>query len=413
MQSGLRAFLILALTTFHVVGADEWPEFRGPTGQGTSTATNVPLHWSATSNVVWKTPILGNGWSSPILSQGRLYLTSAVESSGATSLRVWCVDAKSGRVIWNVEALRPDPTAAQTKHKKNSQASSTPIVRDGKIYAHFGHLGTVALDLSGKVLWTQTELKYPPLHGNGGSPVLLDDTLVFSCDGTSSPFVAALDAKSGRVKWKTPRNTSAARTFSFSTPLTIEVEGQRQVISAGSGFVGGYDPRDGREIWRLRYGEGYSVVPRPVFAKELLFVSSGFDRPSVFAINPKGAKGDVTDSHAVWTHQKGAPNTPSMLVAGDQLYFVSDSGIASCLDALSGKVHWSERLSGGYSASPVFADGRIYFQNELGLGVVVAAGTTFQLLAENNIEERTFASPAVADGALFVRSESHLWRIAH
>jgi outer membrane protein assembly factor BamB len=163
----------------------------------------------------------------------------------------------------------------------------------------------------------------------------------------------------------------------------------------------------------LRYGEGYSVVPRPVFAKQLLFVSSGFDRPSVFAINPKGAKGDVTVSHAVWTHQKGAPNTPSMLVAGDQLYFVSDAGIASCLDALSGKVHWSERLSGGYSASPVFADGRIYFQNELGLGVVVAAGTTFQLLAENNLEERTFASPAVADGALFIRSESHLWRIEH
>jgi outer membrane protein assembly factor BamB len=272
-------------------------------------------------------------------------------------------------------------------------------------------MGTAALDLSGKVLWRQTGVKYPPLHGNGGSPVLAGDTLVFSCDGIKDPFVIALDAKNGQVRWKTPRNTPAKSQFSFSTPLEIEIDGKPQIVSPGSGFVAAYDPADGREIWKVRYGEGYSLVPRPVFAHGLLFVSTGFDQANLLAIKPSGAQGDVTESNVLWSYRKGVPTTPSPLVLGNEIYFVSDGGIATCLDAQSGKVHWSERLEGGFSASPVSAEGRVYFQNETGTGFVVKAGPVFQLLSRNSLGERTLASYAVIDNGLFIRSESHLWRI--
>ncbi|MEO6034592.1 MAG: PQQ-binding-like beta-propeller repeat protein, partial [Verrucomicrobiota bacterium] len=273
------------------------------------------------------------------------------------------------------------------------------------------HMGTAALDLTGKVIWRQTELKYPPTHGNGGSPILVADKLIFSCDGTKDPFVAALDSKTGAVLWKTPRNTTAAKTFSFSTPLAIEVDGAMQIISAGSGFVAGYDPKDGREIWRSGYGEGYSVVTRPVLAHGLIFVSSSYDRPVLYAIKPAGAHGDVTTNNVVWTHAKGVPNTPSPVIVGDDLYFISDAGIASCLDAKTGAVHWSERLGGNFSASPVAAEGRIYFQNEEGVGFVLKAGRIFELLSKNDLGERTLASAAMVNSALFLRSEFHLWRI--
>ncbi len=284
-------------------------------------------------------------------------------------------------------------------------------MRDGRVYVHFGHMGTAALDLAGKILWQQTTLKYPPMHGNGGSPALAGDSLVFSCDGATDPFVAALDANTGKVLWKTPRNTPAKNQFSFSTPLVIEVDGVSQAIIPGSGFVGGYDIKDGRERWRARYGEGYSVITRPVFAHGLLFVTSSYNRSGLYAIKPVGAKGDVTDTHVAWSYSKGIPNISSPLVVDDELYCVSDSGIATCLDARTGTLHWSERLGGGFSASPVLAEGRVYFQNEEGVGTVLKAGKTFEVMAKNNLGARTLASPAVTDNTIFLRSQSHLWRI--
>jgi outer membrane protein assembly factor BamB len=394
------------------VRGEDWPQFRGPTGQGLSTATNVPTEWSTTKNVAWEMDVPGQGWSSPVIAGGRVYLTTAIGAgTGAVSLHVLCMDAASGKPVWDTDVFRPDPAAALKKHPKNSPASATPIVADGKIYVHFGHLGTAALDLSGKVLWRQTSLKYPPVHGNGGSPVLLGDRLIFNCDGAANPFIVALDAGTGDVKWKTPRNTTAKKNFSFCTPLVIDVEGKTQIISPGSGFVGAYDPADGHEMWRVRYGEGYSVVPRPVFAFGLLFLSSGFDSAVLYAIKPDGAVGDATADHIAWTQKVGAPHTPSTLVVGDELYFISDLGVATCVDARSGELCWTHKFGGGFSASPVFADGHVYFQNEAGKGYVVKAEKTFTLVAENDLEERSLASYAVSYGALFVRTEKHLWRI--
>lgn len=411
-----RPILLLALLSFAtaaLAAETEWPQFRGPTGQGISAATNVPVEWDATKNVKWTTELTGRGWSSPVLAKGRIYLTGAATDPGTSevTLRTICCDAADGRIVWDSEVFRPDPESTAAMHRKNSLASPTPIVADGRIYVHFGHMGTAALDLDGKVLWRQTELKYPPTHGTGGSPVLVSDALIFSCDGQRDPFVVALDAKTGTVRWKTERNSTARKLFSFSTPLAISVDGIEQVISPGSGFVGSYDPKNGHELWRVGYGEGYSVIPRPVFAHGLLFLGSGYDAPVLHAIKPAGASGDATATNIAWTQRKGAPNTPSAVVVGDEVYFVSDAGIATCADAKTGTVHWSERLGGGFSASPVAAEGRVYFQNEVGVGFVVKAGKIYELLATNDLGERTLASYAVADGTLFIRSESRLRKI--
>jgi len=374
---------------------------------------DVPIEWNANSHIEWKIELPGRGWSSPVLSHGKLYLTAAVpDAGGAQTLHALCLDPLDGKILWDTEVIRPEPSLMAGMHWKNSAASATPIVTADRLYVHFGHMGTAALDLSGKIIWTQNQLNYDPAYGNGGSPILLGDALIFNCDGQKDPFVAALDAKTGAVRWKAPRNFKVKKTSSFSTPLAILIAGAWEVISPATGFVGAYDPRDGRELWRVRYVEGYSVVPCPVYSRGLLVISSGFGAPTLFAIKPVGASGDATATNIAWTQRKGAPCTPSMVVVGSEIYYVSDSGIATCADIATGNIRWNERLGGDFSASPVAAEGRIYFQNEAGIGFVVKADTTFQLLSKNELGERSLASYAVADGALFIRTESHLWKVA-
>jgi outer membrane protein assembly factor BamB len=405
---GLAVWATLTALPLH---AHDWPEFRGPTGQGLSPARNVPTRWSATENIAWKTSIPGSGWSSPVLVNKRLYLTTAkpTEGSGSLSLLAICLDAQTGQIIWSTEVFHPE--SGSSLHKKNGYASPTPLIRDGRIYVHFGHLGTACLDLAGKVQWKQESIKYPSVHGNGGSPALAGDLLIFSCDGLSDPVVVALDRRSGEVRWKTPRqNEAAPKKFAFSTPLLITNAGRAELISPGAGGTYAYDPVTGRDLWHVKTGTGFSVVPRPVFAHGLLFVNTDYDFPKLFAIRP-GGTGDVTATHLAWQIGRGAPSTPSTIVVGDELYFVSDAGIATCVDAKTGQVHWNERLGGGFSASPVFADGRLYFQNEEGVGYVVKAGKTYELLAKNELGERTLASYAVDDGSLFIRSAEHLFRV--
>lgn len=407
MKRTLRLAPLLCLATL-ASAATDWPQFRGPDGNGHSPAKNLPLTWDATKNVAWKTEVPGKGWSSPALFKNRLYLTAAEVVGSDLSLRVLCHDAASGKPVWATEVFLTPPVR---HHQKNSQASPTAIVDGDRIYVHFGHYGTACLDLAGKVVWKQNELKYSPVHGNGGSPILAGNALVFSCDGGSDPFVVALDKTTGKVLWKVKRETTAKKNFSFSTPTLITVNGQPQLITPGSGVVGALDPKTGRELWRCRYGEGYSVIPKPVFGHGLIFLSSGYDKPVLHAIRADG-KGDVTDTHIAWKLEKAAPHTPSPLLVGNELYVVSDLGIASCIDAKTGQVHWSERLGkANFSASPLFADGKIWFQNETGTSFVVKPGKVFELLAENNLDERTLASYAVTDGAFFIRTEKHLYRI--
>ncbi len=396
---------------------EDWPEFRGPTGQGISTAKGVPTRWSPTQNVVWKSAIAGSGWSSPVVIGELIYLTTAVPVGGADtpeadrSLRVVCLNARDGKSVWDKEVFVQKSGEAPKIHKKNSHASPTVVANEGKIYAHFGHQGTACLDgTTGDIVWATREFGYQPVHGNGGSPVVVDDLLIFNADAAQSPAVIALEKSTGKLKWKFARESEAQRKFSFSTPLAIEVGGARQLITAGSGVVNALEPQTGKEIWRASYGQGYSVVPRPIFSHGLIFLSSGYDSPIALAIKPDG-KGDVTATHIAWQITKRAPHNPSMVIAGDHLYMVADNGILSCIEPKTGKVLWEERTTGPISASLLVAGGNLYLQDEAGLGVVVKPGRMHQIVARNDLKERSLATPSVIATDLLIRTQGTLYRI--
>ena len=398
------------------VSAAEWTEFRGPTGQGTSDMAGLPLTWSETENVTWKTAIPGLGWSSPVVSHGKIYITTSVDIPAdgdkpeVHELRGLCMNASTGAVEWNLELFHREGELKM--HPKNSHASGTPLIDGDVIYFHFGPHGTACVKTGGEVVWKNEELVYVPQHGTGGSPALVDDLLVICCDGADLQFVVGLDKTTGKIRWKTPRDTKPDRGFSFCTPLIITVNGQLQAVCPGSNTVFAYEPATGKEIWRCQYGEGYSVVPRPIFTEGLVFVSSSYNKPNLLAIDPTGT-GDITETHIRWQTDKQAPHNPSMVAVDGLLFFVSDGGIATCADAKTGEVHWQERVEGNYSASPTAAGGRVYFQDENGKAVVVAASKTFEVLATNKFAEgeRTFASYGVVDKSLLIRSEHHLYRI--
>lgn len=398
-----RFWLFLACVCWSVTraSAGDWPQFRGPTQQGHSTEKNLPLTWSETENVAWKTELPGLGWSSPSIAGNRLWLTTGVDDGH--SLRALCLDIANGVVLHNVEVFqKEDPGPI---HGKNSHASPTPVIEGDRIYVHYGKHGTACLTSTGEIVW-KTELAYNHRHGPGGSPVLYENLLIINCDGTDVQYVVALDKRTGKEVWKSERQGSMA----YSTPLLVEHAGKMQLISEGGEWTVAYEPATGAEIWKFRYPAGYSNVPRPVAAFGLTFVSSGYNTPVFYAIKLDG-KGDVTETHAAWKLTKGAPLNPSPLVIGNELYLISDNGIATCVDARTGEQHWQQRVGGNFSASPLFADGRVYLLDEKGKTTVIAPGTKYEVLAENELPGRTLASISTADGALFLRTDAALYRL--
>lgn len=407
--------LLLTLVSFvcSPLHAADWPQFRGPGGQGHSDATNLPLSWSETENIAWKVPVAGLGWSSPSIQGNQIWLTTALDEG--KSLHAIAMDRETGKTIHDVVVFElADPGAV---HSKNSHASPTPLIEDDRVYLHFGAHGTACLKTDGSVVWKTQELKHNHRHGPGGSPVIYQNLLILNCDGSDIQFVVALDKNTGKEVWKKKRehigedrlSGKSSVPMAYTTPLLTEINGKMQLLSSGADSIVSYDPLTGDEFWWFRY-DGYSNVPRPVVGKGHVFISSGYDRPEFFAVRVDGA-GDVTESHLAWNMKKAAPLNPSPLLLGDELYLVSDNGIATCLDAVSGEQHWQERIGGNFSASPTFADGRIYFLDEEGKTTVVAPGKKFDALASNQLEGRTLASPAMVDSSIFLRTESHLYRI--
>ncbi|QDU97472.1 outer membrane protein assembly factor BamB family protein [Lignipirellula cremea] len=386
--------------------AQEWPQFRGPGGQGLSQVQAAPLTWSEDSaNIAWKVPIAGLGWSSPVVADGRIWLTTASEDGA--SLRLISLDLETGRELQNVEVLHLETVGRI--HNKNSHASPTPVLEDDRVYVHFGNYGTACLTTAGEPVW-RTKIDYPHVHGPGGSPVVYQDVLIIICDGSSEPFVTGLDKRTGEELWRTARPENDGKKFAFSTPLLIEVDGVPQAVCPGAGGVSSYNPLTGEELWRVDYPGGYSVTPRPAYGSGLVFVSSGFNRPVLYAIRPTG-RGNVSETHVAWTTDRGAPHSPSPLVVDDALYLVSDRGVAVCLDAKTGEQVWQERVGGNYSASPLLAAGRIYALSEEGVTTVFAAGKEYKELAVNTLPGRTLATPAPIEGALLLRTDTHLYRI--
>ncbi|WP_145178114.1 outer membrane protein assembly factor BamB family protein [Rubripirellula lacrimiformis] len=399
------------------VAAETWTEFRGPTANGIASAeSSVPTEWSPEKNVAFRTPLPGQGWSSPVIADGRIYLSAAIPQTETADsnetqydLSLIILDANSGDLLKTVPLMEQTAEKSHRIHKKNSHASPTPIVDGDRVFVHFGYQGTACVDRDGNLIWTNRDLFFKPVHGNGGTPVLVDGKLIFTCDGATDPKVVALDAKTGKLAWEVRRPNDAKKKFSFCTPSLITVDGKKQVIAPGSDSVLAIDPANGNVIWQLLYS-GYSVIPKPIYHNGLVFLSTSYDTPSMLAIDPTG-RGDVTSTHLKWSINKNVPHTASMLAHEGLIYSVSDGGIAMCVDAETGEVIYKKRVGGGFSASPILVDNKIYYTNESGVTTVIAIGRQYKVLAENDLGERTLASAAVDGNALIMRTADAIYRI--
>ena len=411
-----RGFYLLAKCFLGTCGlfageGASWPQFRGPTGQGIAVGPG-PMKWSKDSGIAWKTKIAARGWASPVISENRVILTGSRGEGGSLRLGAFAIDATTGAPLWDTELFNPEPAETAAMHGKNSLASPTPFIEDGIAYVHFGHMGTAALRVTdGKILW-KTKVSYRPMHGNGGSPVLVGDKLVVNADAENAPEVVALHKKDGSVAWRTPRNQTVKSSFSFCTPLVVQTDGRTEILSPGSGMIGAYAPEDGRLLWKVTYGEGYSVVPRPVVSDGMVFVATGYNIPKLLAIRLGNASGDVTKSHVAWELTRRVPKTPSMIADRGRVFTLDDTGTLTSTDSTTGKVAWSLKLPGNFSASPVLAGNTLYAVTEDGVCYVVnVSADEGEILFETDLAERTLASPALLGGVLYLRTEEHLWKI--
>jgi outer membrane protein assembly factor BamB len=419
---GLSLIAILALFQ----STPEWPTFRGPTGDGVAPAgAEPPVEWSESRNVVWKAALPGRGRSSPVISGDRIFVTFALEknvqrkkvfgddmlTADAVTLGAACIDRGSGKILWEVplrEVENPEMV-----HHLNSWATPSPAIVPGRLFCDFGGWGTWCLDPEkGTGLW---EKKIPLDHqvGPGSSLALQGKLLVLVRDGRDSQVVLALDQATGEQVWRTERPPVKAQPNSkksFSTALPIESGGKRQLIAVGPHWVVSYEPESGRELWRLRHGDGYSIGCVPVFGNDLLILSTGCPRPSILAMRVDGA-GEQPSTGLVWTSQKSVPMISSPVLLGADVFWNSDDGFLSCAEAATGTVRWKHRMGEGTIASPIVAAGRVYFFGREGRTVVVKPGPAFEALAENKVEGPVIATPAVAGKSLFIRTDTHLYRL--
>ena len=410
----LRALCALALT--NLAGAQDWPGFRGLWHQGVSQETNVPITWSESQNIAWKVAVPGAGWSSPVISGGKLFLTTADE--GGLSRRVLCYDAKTGKLLWNTEVFRIPPPK---KEEANSYATPTPIAQAGQVVALFGDGSVVALDFNGKVRWVNRDHRYYGVHGMGVSPVLSGNLIFIPYDITSEgpdvkvghtipwdkSFVIALDWKTGKLRWKSDRGMSRV---GHVTPAVITTGGREQLISGAGDWVIGYDAKTGRRLWWLS-NKGEGVVPSIVPGDGLAFATSGFGDPTITAFRI-GGEGDVTAANVAWTSKKAVPMVASFLYLNGILYAVNEGGIAQALDAKTGTPHWTERLGGKHFASPIAAGGNVYFQSQDCETTVIEAGPAFKVVSKNKLEGACQASLAVSGRRIYLRTKEHLYAIA-
>jgi len=378
-----------------------WSRWRGPSGQGIVEGKGYPDTWSDTENVRWKVKVPGRGNSSPTVWKDRIFLTTSRDDGRRVVL---CFQRDDGKLLW--EAVAPQPQYVERVYRKNTHASATPITDGERVYALFGNAGLLAVDLSGKQIWHYSFGATSNYHGPAGSPLLYKDRVIFYQDQRSDSFVAAVDARTGKVLWKTPRQEMVG----WGTPIAIRAGDHDEIVVSGQYAVRAYNPDTGKELWSVR-GNTMEVTPTPVVAHGLVFCASGRAGPTL-AIRP-GGSGDVTGTHVVWQTPRGSSFIPSPLALGDYLYLVNDmNSIATCLEARTGKPVWQGRLGEasreGFSASPVAVDGKIFFTNDEGETFVLAAGPQFSLLRVNRLNEQTLATPALVDGRWYFRTAGHL-----
>lgn len=399
------------LSSFAQKESTNWTDFRGPDNNGHSQAVNIPTTWSDSTNVSWKTSIPGLGWSSPVVLNNKIWLTTALNDG--KELYLIGVDAVSGKIQHNLLLFKND--SLQENHPLNSYASPSAVVDNNCVYAHFGAYGTACVNtISGDVIWKRNDFYCHHDVGPGSSPFLYKDLLVLTYDGTDVRFLVALDKHTGELVWKTNREIEfeempPANQKAFSTPVIRNINGEDQLISVGPHCVMGYRPQTGEQIWKALF-KGFSTSARPVFDKNnTMYFNTGFG-PSALAAIQLGGEGDITDS-IKWMNKKGTQARSSALLIGDLLYMVNTGGQAKCFVPETGEELWSERVGRQTSASPIYVEGKIYTFDQEGKTVIFKPGKEFQKLGENYLPDGFMASPAVIDNALFLRTKSHLYKI--
>jgi outer membrane protein assembly factor BamB len=413
-------FLLVWMIVFSAYA--DWPEFRGPRGDGHVSGSGLPLHWSETNNVKWKTEIPHQGISTPVVMGGQVWLTTATPE-GHDFFAI-CVDAESGKVRFNEKMFHSDnPESLGNGKGMNTYATPSAVIEPGHVYVHFGSFGTACLDTeTAKVLWKREDLKCRHYRGPSSCPVLFDDLLILTLDGADLQYHVALDKKTGKTVWKTNRSVAwndehvpgqmakdGDLRKAHSTPLIVTAAGKPHMISAGAKAAYGYDPRDGRELWRVEHPD-YSVAPRPLFENGLAFIVTGFTKRELWAVKTDG-EGNVTDSKVVWKLKTRVGKYASPILVDGLIYTASDESFITCVEAATGESVWTERVGGKYAASPIYGDGRLYFFSQEGPALVVKPGRTLNVLATNTLASGCMASPAVDGKALYVRTKTHLYRI--
>jgi hypothetical protein len=385
--------------------AEEWPGWRGPRGDGTSTETGIPLHWSATEAIVWKTALPGIGHSSPIVWGERIFVTTCIEQDLQRTLL--CLDRKSGKVLWQRTVLT---SKLEPKHKLNSYASSTPVTDGSHVWVTFEQqpdLVAACYDFQGRLVWRHSPGQFHSVHGFCSSPMLYKDLLIINGDQDARAYIVALDKYTGMERWRADRPN---RTRSYCAPVLVEAAGKHQLVLSGSRCVASYDPESGKQNWIID-GPTEQYVASLVYTDGVLFLTAGFPDYHNMGILPDGS-GNVTHTHVLWhearTTARKASYVPSPIAHGHYFFLVSDLGFASCFEARTGKRLWMEKLGRHHSASPVAAEDRLYFTDDDGTTHVLKAGPTFTLLSRNSLDEETYASPAISRGQIFMRTLHHL-----
>lgn len=411
------ARVLSAILIFTVTSGADWPRFRGPNGQGRSEAGDLPATWSEDANIAWKTQIRGEGWSSPVILNGQIWMTTAFEQG--KSLRALCVDQQSGKVIHDVEVVAPKK--ASGINERNTHASPTPVIEAGRVYVHFGNMGTACLTTDkGNVLWRTTDLQFKLTHGPASSPVLFQNLLILQFDGPKEKVVVALNKQNGEVVWtrhrSAPYRENTLNHQAHTTPVVAKSRNGWQLITVAADQTHSYNPLTGDELWHVRY-EGFANVACPILSQvedsddsDAAFIVTGFGKTELWKVRLDG-KGNVSESNVLWRARKQMPKLPTPVLVDGRIYIVNDQGVASCLDAQTGDRVWSARLGGNYSASPVFGDGKVYFASEEGKVFVVRAGEKPAIAGENQLAGRIKATPAIVGRAVFVRTDRHLYRI--
>ena len=407
----------------------DWPEFRGPRGDGHNSTpgdTNLvglPLHWSETNNVAWKTEIPHTGWSTPVVLGGQVWLTTA--PMDGHDFYAICVDADTGAIRFNEKVFHCDnPESLGEAVSMNCYATPSPVIEPGRVYVHFGSYGTACLDTgTGKVLWQRTDLPCRHFRGPASSLVSFENLLILTMDGVDFQYHVALDKRTGQTVWKTNRTAvwndetspgvpimEGDRRKCFSTPLIVTAAGQPLMLSAGAKAAYGYDPRTGQELWKVHHDD-FSSAPRPIFDGTRAFFITGGKLEELWAVKT-GGQGDVTDTNVVWKSKTHIGRYASPLLVDGLLYVTADENYFTCFEPATGQVVWTDRVPGRASASPVYADGRIYLCSQRGTTTVLKPGRTFEILATNTLASGFMASPAISGKSFFLRTRTHLYRIA-